>query len=217
MAFYNQPQHPQQRQQRPPQPPPHQQQRQQRPPQPPTQPYSLNVSCQKNHLGYIIGKGGRVIESLIRKWNGRIHNIFVKDPESQFGRPTHHLEIIGEEKAVHILALEINEMIKVSMGRTETKLKCGMNDVDNKLQCQQTTNLKIALLEEELRVLKEETERIQIESEWGPTNPSSWNTGSSPSQDSEDSEDQESSDETDSEDDEMKLAYELFPCSAITN
>lgn len=182
MAFYN----PQQRQ---------------RPPQPP--PYSLNVSCHKNHLGYIIGKGGKVIETLIKKWNGRIHNIFVKDPETQFGRPSHHLNIIGEEKAVHILALEINEMIKVSMGRTETRLKCGMNDTDNKLQCQQTRNMKIALLEEELRVLAEENARIQIESEWGPaTELSSWNTGSSPSEDSEEQENQEnqeSSDETDSE------------------
>ena len=190
MAFYN----------------PQKQQRQQRPPQPP--PYSLNVSCHKNHLGYIIGKGGKVIESLIQKWNGRIHNIFVKDPEPQFGRPSHHLNIIGEEKAVHILALEINEMIKVSMGRTETRLKCGMNDADNKLQCQQTRNMKIALLEEELRVLREENVRIKIESEWAPvTELSSWNTGSSPSEYSEDQdqEKQESSDETDSEseDDEM--------------
>lgn len=139
-------------------------------------PYSLNVSCQRNHLGYIIGKGGKVIESLIKKWNGKIYNIFVKEPEPQFGRPSHHLTIVGEEKAVHILALEINEMIKISMGRTETRLLCDINKADKKLQCQHATNLKIALLEEEIRILKEATEEKKIETEWGKPNITSWGT-----------------------------------------
>jgi hypothetical protein len=153
------------------------------------QPYTLHVSCQKSHLGYIIGFHGKVIKSLIQKWNGKIHNIFVNDPAPQLGRPSHHITIIGEEKAVHLLALEINEMIKVSMGRTETKLKCGINDADQKLQKQQTTNLRIAFLEEELRELKEENERLRIESEWGTSKTVDWV----------DSENRQSSDESDSE------------------
>jgi hypothetical protein len=166
----------------------------------PIHPYSHNVSCHKNHLGYIIGKGGKVVKSLIRKWNGRIQNIFVKDPEPQFGRPSHHIQIVGEEKAVHILALEINEMIKVSMGRTETKLRCEINQFDKNQQCQHTTNLQIALLQEEIRNLKEET---SSGSGWGVPDKSVWKTKHDSDEEESDSDEEESdSDEEESDSDE---------------
>ena len=155
----------------------------------PIRPYSHIVSCHKNHLGYIIGKGGKVVKSLIRKWNGRIQNIFVKDPEPQFGRPSHHIQIVGEEKAVHILALEINEMIKVSMGRTETKLRCEINQFDKNQQCHHTTNLQIALLQEEIRNLKEET---SSGSGWGVPDKSVWKTKHDSDEEESDSDEEES-------------------------
>ncbi len=49
-------------------------------------------------------------------------------------------------------------------------------DTDQKLQEQQTTNLRIAFLEQELRELKEENERLRIESEWGTSKTVDWGT-----------------------------------------
>jgi hypothetical protein len=107
-------------------------------------------------MGYIIGTGGRGIRNLVGKWGGRIIEASANHPVPQFGRYDNHITIIGEERAVHLLALEINDMIKVSMMRTETRLKGEMNKADSQLQNQQAKDLKIAELEEELRqVIKE--------------------------------------------------------------
>jgi len=105
-------------------------------------------------MGYIIGTGGRGIRNLVGKWGGRIIEACANHPAPQFGRPDNHVTIIGEERAVHLLALEINDMIKVSMTRTETRLKGEMNTADSRLQNQQAKDLKIAELEEELRQLR---------------------------------------------------------------
>ena len=119
-------------------------------------PYTLYVSCPARHIGYIIGRGGRGIKSLIGKWCGKILDAHASNPAPQFGRPDSHITIIGEEKAVHLLALEMNEMIKISMTRTETMLKCEVNKADSNLQNQNAKDWKIAMLEEELRRLREE-------------------------------------------------------------
>lgn len=112
--------------------------------------YSFHVSCPYKHLGYIIGKSGKVRNGLIQKWNGKIKDIVVNQPCPEKGRPTHYFTIIGEEKAVHLLCLEINEMIKVSMLRLETRYQCEMNKVDTYVATEQRNKLKIELLEQEI-------------------------------------------------------------------
>jgi len=119
-------------------------------------PYTFHVACSSRHIGYIIGRGGRGIKSLIGKWGGKILDAHASNPAPQFGRPDSHITIIGEEKAVHLLALEMNEMIKISMARAETMLKCEVNKADSNLQNQNAKDLKIAMLEEELRKLRED-------------------------------------------------------------
>ena len=117
-------------------------------------PYTLYVSCPHRHLGYIIGRGGRGIRNLVDKWNGRILEAFVCHPVPELGRSDHHITIVGEERAVHLLGLEMNEMIKVSMGRQEANYRCSINIAESNLQNQNAADLKIKLLEEELMRLK---------------------------------------------------------------
>ena len=126
-------------------------------------PYTFHVACPQRHIGYIIGRGGRGIKFMIEKWVGKILDVRVSHPAPQFGRPDSHITIIGEDKAVHLLALEMNEMIKISMTRTETMLKCEVNKADGNLQNQNAKDLKIAMLEEELRRLREVDEEEEEE------------------------------------------------------
>jgi len=122
--------------------------------------YTLHVPCPHDHLKYIIGRGGATLTHLVTKWNGKINNVIVNTPSTQYGRPDHHFTIIGDEKAVHLLALEMNDMIKVSMARLVTKYKCDLNNIDLEQQKTQTNILKIAELEAELEMLKNEKKDI---------------------------------------------------------
>jgi hypothetical protein len=120
------------------------------------QPYTFNVSCPFKHVGYIIGRGGRGIENLKNKWNGKIIDIILKQPEPKLNRHSHHFTVIGEEKAVHFLCLEINEMIKISMTRMEIKMKGEINTFDKKQFMDHSKELKIAMLLEHVKELEKE-------------------------------------------------------------
>ena len=105
----------------------------------------------------------------------------VSQPSPQFGRVDHHITITGEEKAVHLLALEMNEMIKVSMSRMETRIKGEMNSMDSKLKEEHVKELKIAILEDELKRLRDEEEDDEGEvwkspndPEGSPNDPEGW-------------------------------------------
>ena len=119
--------------------------------------YTLHIPCPQNHVGYIVGRGGRGIRSLVEKWNGKIIDMCVNVPMPEKGRPDTHITIRGEERAVHMLGLEVNDMIKISMTRLETRYRCEMNKVDSKLHGEHSLRLKIAMLEEELKMLKSES------------------------------------------------------------
>ena len=112
-------------------------------------PYMFHVPCPSNHVGYIVGKGGRGIRNLVEKWNGRIIEAKVCQPAPEYNRPETHVTIIGEERAVHLLANEINDMIKVSMSRQEKRLVAQIKTEDSNLQTIQALKLRIALLEQQ--------------------------------------------------------------------
>ena len=117
----------------------------------------MHIPCPQRHVGYIVGRGGRGMRSLVGKWNGKIIDMCANGPMPEKGRPETHITIRGEERAVHMLGLEVNDMIKISMSRLETRYRCEMNKVDSKLQGEHSLRLKIAMLEEELKMLKGES------------------------------------------------------------
>ena len=79
--------------------------------------YHYIIKCPKEHVGIIIGVKGATINKLIRKWDGKIQDISVNTPSEGY------VCIYGEQYAVHILALELNDMIKISMDRRIKELE----------------------------------------------------------------------------------------------
>ena len=79
--------------------------------------YHYIIKCPKEHVGIIIGEKGTTINKLIKKWNGEIQDIKVNTPCEGY------VCIYGEQYVVHILALELNDMIKISMDRRIKELE----------------------------------------------------------------------------------------------
>jgi hypothetical protein len=79
--------------------------------------YHYIIKCPKEHVGIIIGEKGTTIKKLIKKWNGKIQDIKENTPSEGY------VCIYGEHYAVHILALELNDMIKTSMDRRIKELE----------------------------------------------------------------------------------------------
>ena len=125
--------------------------------------YTLHIPCPHRHVGYIIGRGGRGMRGLVEKWNGKIIDMCVNGPLPENGRPDTHITIRGEERAVHMLGLEVNDMIKISMSRLETRYRCEMNKLERKQQVEHALRLKIAMLEEELSSVRGEREESSLE------------------------------------------------------
>ena len=79
-------------------------------------PYHYIISCPVDHYGIIMGDKGKTITKLKHKWNGEIHNINIDTPSPGY------ICIYGIEYAVHILALELNDMIKLSLEKKQQEM-----------------------------------------------------------------------------------------------